>query len=158
MLLGSAVTYLDFHTFAQDTLSPPGLKHDMTQWSKQWLSHKIKSRLGARKKLDMDVSQKKEGRYEGGWHSLILSPVQLAFLMAFKITRPPLIPPCRTPSPTFPAPFLLSDPPTTLHAYYISYKGPNKYPKPRCALPTITKATLPPISKARHNPSHFWKL
>lgn len=84
-----------------------------------------------------------------------LSPVQLASLVAFKITRPPWYPLSRPPSPpTFPALFLvLSDPttPTTRYAYQISYKGPNKYLRPLCT-PHIITLTTHHISEEIHSP------
>lgn len=83
-----------------------------------------------------------------------LSPVQLASLVAFKITRPPWYPLSRPPSPpTFPALFLvLSDPPTpTRYAYQISYKGPNKYLRPLCT-PHIITLTTHHIYEAIHSP------
>lgn len=124
--------------------------------------------LQKKKKLDMDVSQRKEGRYEGGWHSLILSPVQLAFLMAFKITRPPLIPPCRTPPPPhFLPPFLLSDPPpppstpTTFHIRApinilnpcVHYPQLQKQPY----LPSQKHGTTPPTSENSNQHTYLMK-
>ena len=76
--------------------------------------------------------------------------MQLASLVAFKITRPPRYPPHLYPPPPhfLPPPSCLT--PTTLHAYHISYKGPNKYPQPLCALLTITTATLPQKQDTNH--------
>lgn len=65
-------------------------------------------------------SRRGEMRVAGILWSKKLSPVQLASLVAFKITRPPWYPHLDPLPPTFPALFLVSDPPppstpTTFH-------------------------------------------
>ncbi len=83
-------------------------------------------------------------------------PSAAGFPVACKITRPPLIPPSRTPfPPTFPAPsFWLT--PTTLQAYHISYKGPINILNPSMDWPQLLEQLYLSFQKQDTNSSH-WK-
>lgn len=125
--------YLSFYFLLHRTPTW-SLKLVMTHWSEQWLSLEIKTSLETELVFDTGrhgcVTAK--GGEVWGWLALFdpkLSPMQLASLVAFKITRPP--------SPHISCPLSHVWPPTSLHVYHISYKGPNKYSQPLSVLPQL---------------------
>lgn len=121
--------YLTFHFFVplfKTHTLPTWLPCLVTHWSEWWLSLKMKARLEAG--LLFDTARHgcvtAERGEVWGWLPFFdpkLSPVQLASLVAFKITRPPSIPPSRPSSPhvSCPLPSVWPPPPYTPTTFHI---------------------------------------